>query len=159
MGFVCWAWWDSGRNLTSVEFGSLAFKHAGSGVAVARCPLRPTHSTAITLAGYREALSDQRAWLGMKLPLPRLLQRDDDSQLHWDDHYFIEENGSRRARNAAALHFWHLQLWFAELKPFKAFFIPHWVISLAAALLWLGSLLWRAKRRTTKLPAGMEGHA
>jgi hypothetical protein len=142
-----WAWWDSTRNLTSAEYGTWALKHAGCGIVVAHCSIRVGSISGPSFSVDREPIIDRSVWQKLELSSPSLFKGHLGSQVHWNERYFVRDGNVTRARNAASLHFWLLQLWFAKMTVFTAIFVPHWMILLAVALPWLVLLLRRAKRR------------
>ena len=143
MGFICWAWWDSLREGTRSNTDRFWLEHSWSGLTIHR--LSASHPP---VYGFRRERHIPAALKHPpeRLPPPVFLRNGDMS---------VEE------QNALADRFWELNgnpisftrrealRWQMCLPPPRDWiaFIPHWLVLLTVAALWLGLLFWRARRR------------
>jgi len=142
MVFICWAWRDSLSNLSEVVHEIGAIQSVPDGVLVSHgtnegSGLKLQHEP------HRSFVLEVRR---QRLPRPFFL-RGKNQPL---------DDGQGAGKPALTQEAW-LRNWISGNPPrVWMLFIPYWVISLFAAIVWTGLLLWRARRRkqasTSPLP-------
>jgi hypothetical protein len=131
MGFVCWAWWDSYSMAAYATFRHYYAESVHSGVTVIQ---RNTNSGIVAHYSTPEVSHPERT----TFPTPFVLPAYDGDP---PDRASVEVDLTL-AKNTPSYHraLGHRFNW--------AILIPHWLILLAVAAVWLGLLFWRARRRT-----------
>jgi hypothetical protein len=133
MGFILWAWRDSYRYNSSYILFRLSYSNAAGGVWLERDGISSAGWIGSRHVGPRVGLHAE----------PNLFQRpfflrgqDQPRPLGEDGTIFSPSNHETKT---SALCYYPSDLWVLS--------IPHWLILLTVAALWLGLLFWRARRR------------
>jgi len=139
MAFICWAWWDSTEKNSYLEYDSLGLNNAAAGISVSYVQSATNRNYGReeftryalsfgNLAGryifpvefYRQV--EPIRWPDSAPPIPAA-KRSTNPWMRSGQEFCMKEPGD----------------WIC--------FIPHWLILLTAAAVWLALLLWRARRR------------
>ena len=138
MAFVCWAWQDSTRWVVEASRKNVALVNGGSGISLCRVGGLGWKTKLV-----RVPVGNVSDRLGRIQAGPPLFLRNTDDAA-WEAQWQMPND------NPA----WDLFLWmqFGSAKGDWHLYIPHWLILLAVAVLWLGLLIWRARRRSRPLP-------
>ncbi len=141
MAFICWAWRDSLKFWSSAWHAPYDLEHAGGGLCVSNRDDPPygkdSGAARLSLgAAFSQVRLD-------RFPAPHFIREEDlvpaeseslVSRMHEKSPgYTMEENLKLSLVRGSAPRIWVL-------------FLPHWLILVTAAALWLGLLLWRARR-------------
>lgn len=149
MAFTCWAWRDSFQHLTAAPIGERrGIIHLDGGAAFIvnraeahRFSSQPwNYSPEVPARRLERADWDHLNWWKVEAPFYLEKQKDEAELRAWV---------ARGANNQA--HQSNRELWMASVSqldgPLLAVFFPHWLVLLTVAAVWLGLLVWRARRR------------
>ncbi|MEK7951831.1 hypothetical protein [Luteolibacter soli] len=136
VGFVCWAWHDSYFLNRFANHRGYGISHMNGGIAMAKIT---------TYFGTRHGSMNTSTFYRMETFPPPLFIRSE-----------VPPGGTRPKAAVPDLHppFTVKESWTITAKSESGstrIFIPYWLILSFIALLWLALLLWRAKRRSTRI--------
>ena len=136
MASITWAWWDSYRNLTALQGGELWTASHWGGWDFYKSPSRGS-----AFEFTRERLG-RTAVEEVTFPPPGFLRSSDFSE--------AEKAAIKDSGDFTLPEFLDFRM---SLDPRGAWtlFLPYWLLLLAFALLWLGLLVWRARRRKRRM--------
>ena len=117
MGFICWAWWDSMRAFSGISSPQFFLNHAAGGVG----------------AGFKD------------VPFGGYSTRRDNLKYCWVEG--DEMNPGIWLHEAPDEEVTAIPLPIIRRGTWVSSLIPHWLILLTVAAVWLGLLFWRGRRR------------
>lgn len=141
MGFLSWAWWDSTQWESSLRYGRMSLRHAGSGTCLA------DDGRAMSVEprwGRKPVDPEEVEWSKVRCDAPEVLRvREDPAPLKVD--WLLDEmEKAPVTRNAATKHFtWMLAF---PVKGAWAVYVPHWLVMVCFLIPWSGFLVWRWRR-------------